>query len=172
MKLRVELGNSMIEPLLEVSASSHSHIDARSGRHRFAGVRIELPSDWADISADLPLGASPTLAKLLGNGALQFRVWQYFPQLAGAFEALDAKSAVFAFAEKFGLGTPSEIESGSAVQNFAIATYQHGNDIIRVWCFTGGRNVALLTYVGYIPSPTSSEFSEAHSIAMSLTFDN
>lgn len=162
----------MIEPQLEPSASSHSHSDARSGRHRFAGVRIELPSDWADISADLPLGASPTLAKLLGNGALQFRVWQHFPQRAGAIGALDAKNAVSAFAENFGLGAPSEIESGFAARNFAIATYQHGNDIIRVWCFTGGRNVALLTYVGYIPSPKNSEFSEAHAIAMSLTFDN
>ena len=163
----------MIELQLESTGLPHlSPGDARLGRRSFAGVRIGLPADWSDISADLPLGASPTLAKFLGNGALQFRVWRQLPLLAGVIEKIDARSAIIAFAEEFSLGAPSDIESGSAAHNFAISTYQRGNDIIRVWCFTGGRNLALLTYVGYFPTPASLELGEAHAIAMSLTFDN
>lgn len=138
----------------------------------FAGVKVKLPFDWSDISADLPRGTIPTLAKMLGNGALQFRVWRRLPALAGSFDNVDAKSAVLAFADEFGLGVPSAIESGFEASKFAVATYQRGDDVIRVWCFVTERNVALLTYVGYLPAQASSELSEAHAIAMSLVFDD
>lgn len=138
----------------------------------FAGVRIKLPADWSDISSDLPRGTIPTLAKLLGNGVLQFRVWRRLLSLPVSFNNVDATSAVLAFAEEFELGAPLEIESGFETSNFAVSTYHRGDDVVRVWCFAAGRSVALLTYVGYAPAQSSSELSEAHGIAMSLVFDD
>lgn len=156
--------------------SAHAERLARGGapahERNFAGVRVKLPFDWSDISADLPRGTIPTLAKLLGNGALQFRVWRRLPALPGSFDGVDATNTVLAFADEFGLGAPSAIESGFEASKFAVGTYERGDDVVRVWCFVAGRNVALLTYVGYSPAQARSELSEAHAIAMSLVFDD
>jgi hypothetical protein len=146
--------------------------DAHARERSFAGVRIKLPIDWSDISADLPTGAIPTLAKLMGNGALQFRVWRRLPSFPEPFGNLDATSAVVAFANQFGLGEPSAMDSGLEASKFAVATYRRRDDVIRVWCFAAGHSMALLTYVGYALMQTSSEVGEADAIAMSLVFDD
>jgi hypothetical protein len=152
-------------------AGSQPLAKAKERKRSFAGVRLTLPSDWTEISADLPEGAVPTLAKSSGNGALQFRVYRRLPSFPGSLDHVEAKSVLAAFAEEYSLGAPLNNEPGPAVPKFAVATYRRSDDLIRVWCFTAGRSVALLTYVCYFPTQASSELSEAHAIAMSVVFD-
>lgn len=76
------------------------------------------------------------------------------------------------FADTHSLGVAADIERGKSANHYICGSFLHGQDLIRAWYVTNGRDVALVTYVAAAASrDAAAELADAGTIVRSIGFD-
>lgn len=140
---------------------------------KFAGLTLLVPEGWGDITADLPPGSPPTLARGSGVGALQFSVARY---RGGADPQIDTERlreffSSFCKAHSLGEIEPSVVaKARSRGVGGVSSTLQ---EVVAVWYLSNGNDVALVTYTSLAPGNprTAEELSEVQAVVESIEFD-
>jgi hypothetical protein len=138
----------------------------------FAGLKLRIPEGWCDISADLPPGSPPTLARGTGVGALQFSVAKWHGGVNPVVAEGDLREMFLRFcqAHSFHDMEPS-IPEGCGVPCIGgvSATPQ---EVVAVWFLSNGTDVALVTYTRpHANDPaTAEELRQATDMVGSITF--
>lgn len=112
----------------------------------FAGLHIALPTDWDDITTELPSDTPPTLARCNGVGALQFSVAKYVSGPVPDIDATELRGFLTDLGSRRGLSI-SSLSAGVGRNRFVVGTHEAGGELIRVWYVTNARDLALVTYV-------------------------
>lgn len=112
-------------------------------------VQLTVPEDWADITDGLEGGNNPcTVANPQdGAGALQLSLGLFQGGKVPNLSERELRNMVLRFGEEQGLGDAlddSTFTKGSLVG--AGMSFHTGEDFIRAWCVSDGKNFARLTY--------------------------
>ena len=108
---------------------------------------VRFSDGWGDITDEVESIDPPwTLAKLDGVGALQFSVATYNDGQAPDPSPEILLSMLRDFASSHGLGDLGDIVTEQAELRIAAASFRLGDDFIRVWYASDGRNFAKATY--------------------------
>jgi len=130
---------------------------------------VALPC-WEDISGSVESDERCfTLARGDGIGALQFSVARYTEGLVPDPSPHDLSEMVAAFAEARGLGAPREVIVESVPLRLAAGSFALGEDFLRVWQVSDGRNFAFVTYTCE-SGQQHRELGECERIVRSLLF--
>jgi hypothetical protein len=139
-------------------------------RVAFDTFTVQAPDGWVDITSDVTSEDAPyTLAHMDGVGALQFSV-----ALKKAGPAPNPTPAVLwemveEFARKRGLGKPVAMTSEPGPVALAAGSFEWGEDFVRVWQISDGRNFAFVTYTCAAGS-VGPELAACEQIVRSITF--
>ncbi len=137
----------------------------------FAGIHLSLRSGWLDVTAELPSGSPPTLAKATGVGALQFSIARYSSGQRPGFTLARLEGLLAEFGESRSLGVPAAQERDGDKGRFVAASFQNADELVRVWYLTNGTDLALVTYVsGAVGIGMIQELDEAAEIVKSIDF--
>ena len=141
-------------------------------RIRLGAISVAAPEPWSNVRDDLPEGSPLTLARgREGCGALQFSLALYRAGSDPHVTVGDLSELLAGFADRNGLGQATQQSSLDGPVRYAAATFRLGEDSVRVWYCSDGRNVALVTYVAGSDEPgLRREVSEADMILRSLSF--
>ncbi|MCW3848814.1 hypothetical protein OF829_16370 [Sphingomonas sp. LB-2] len=134
-------------------------------RAGFAGVEIDVPAGWLDITDDLDDDPPPTLAREDGVGAIQFSIAWYE---SGALPGIDEVALQQMLWSRFGSPTVTE----QTCPHLVVGTDTMMEDNrLGAWYVSDGASVAFVTYVGEATDPASAgELADARGIACSLRF--
>ncbi len=116
-------------------------------RVAFDTFAVDAPRGWSDITDTVDADNPPsTLAHRDGFGALQFSValYQSGPVPDPTPEVL--RGMVEEFGRKRGLGEPSAVDTELGPPRLAAGSFTWGEDFLRVWQVSDGRNFAFVTY--------------------------
>ena len=108
---------------------------------------VTTPSDWLDVTEGIGSDETPfTLARNDGVGALQFSVGTYESGTAPdiTLESLRTLLDDFAFSRELGKAF-DEVRYESPVLVMG-RSYRTGNNFVRVWYCSNGKDIALVTY--------------------------
>ncbi|HBJ85974.1 MAG TPA: hypothetical protein DDZ88_19325 [Verrucomicrobiales bacterium] len=139
----------------------------------FAGVQLDLESDWCDITDTLPVGTTPTLALEGGIGALQFSIAQYSRGKPTNIERVHLEQLLYYFEDAQDLGRVHEVIQFHGDGTFGISCdYDQPSEFIRVWYVTDGMSIAFVTYTSTNDQSEAfqSELGQATAIAESVQF--
>jgi hypothetical protein len=116
-------------------------------RVAFDTFAVEAPRGWADITDTVEADNPPyTLAHRNGVGALQFSVALYESGPVPDPTPAVLRGMVEEFGHKRGLGEPSAIVAEPGPPRLAAGSFAWGEDFLRVWQVSDGRNFAFVTY--------------------------
>jgi hypothetical protein len=121
----------------------------RHGKRTFGGLTVTAPPPWKDVTHEMGAPAPPfTLADTsVDVGVLQFSVARYVGGQIPDPSAAD----LLAMAEELGaahrLGEPFGHRVQGGKMRRATVSYHDGDDFIRVWYVSDGRDIAKVTYV-------------------------
>jgi hypothetical protein len=108
---------------------------------------VDAPRGWEDVTASLEADDPPfTLARGDGVGALQFSIALCMKGPVPDPSTDDLLLMVSSFAEARGLGTPREVAVELGPVRLAAGSFTWGDDFLRVWQVSDGRNFAFVTY--------------------------
>ncbi len=137
----------------------------------FAGLSLQLPPGWCDITSDLAEGSPPTLARgANGVGALQFSVAHYrsgpvpgleLPELIEMLEGLAQSEAMASRGNRRTRQTPLPC---------VWEDFDHLGDFVRLYYTSDGENVAMITYRCQLSDALTGEPAEADEIVLSVRF--
>lgn len=138
----------------------------------FAGLILQIPEGWGDISADLPPDHPPTLAHGTGVGALQFSVARY---QSGTKPAIDEDALTRLFVEFCRTHSLDGIEPSILLTSKSLCVGGVSirlEEVVAVWYVSNGTDVALVTYTALRPDDplTKKELCEACAIVESIEF--
>ncbi len=137
---------------------------------RFAGLKLQIPEGWGDISEDLPPDSPPTLARRTGVGALQFSVARYRSGARPAIDEEELKKLFIGFcqAQSFGRIEPSVLLTSKTACVGGVSITPE--EVVAVWYLSNGADVALVTYTRLGPEDptTKEELSEAKAMVESI----
>jgi hypothetical protein len=138
---------------------------------RFPGFQIDAADDWRDITESLNNPkAPPTLAMPDGVGALQFSLARYKTGTIPSPTIADLLSMVREFADNKDLDEPFDEDTFSEDVMGAGASFKGGEDLIRVWYISDGKNFVLVTYVCGWESRDTTEVQECNSFVRNIRF--
>ena len=134
-------------------------------------LTAELPTEWLDVSEELPPGSPPTLARADGVGALQFSFARYESGECPSF-ASDLRELLEGFGAPRGLGELTNAIEARGVLPYARGDFASDDEFIRVWYMTNGKDLVLATYVvlGSHVGTAAAELEEASRIVASVDF--
>jgi len=135
-------------------------------------AQMSVPGAWRDITADLPLGTPPTLAKgEEGLGAFQISVAKYKSSQPPIIELNALADMLSRFAHDRQLGDGSAPRVMKTVLGVS-RDFASDGDFCRVWLISNRRDVVFATYTvaAVRGRDFSDELSEAESIAESVRF--
>lgn len=137
-----------------------------------AGLQLDLPPSWADITLDLPEGSPPTFARADGVGALQFSVMRYKSGEAPRFDAAALEALLSKFENAQGLRSAAETEVVQDSPTVVAGCYTREDELVRVWYVSNGLDLALATFLVVADDWHShvAEALEAASIVCSVRF--
>lgn len=117
-------------------------------RANVAGMSLELPTGWSDVTDDLPEGSPPTLAREDGVGALQFSIARHSGGASASFSIQVLLSLLEEFAAAHGLAVASNsiITSEKPGRLQISANLSDSSDFIRTWYVSDGTDLVLITY--------------------------
>jgi hypothetical protein len=116
-------------------------------RVTFETFAVQAPGGWADITDEVEADDPPyTLAHRDGVGALQFSVALYKSGRIPDPTLADLLAMVTEFGCKRGLGEPSSVLVEPGPPRLAAGSFAWGEDFLRVWQVSDGRNFAFVTY--------------------------
>lgn len=116
-------------------------------RRRLLNFTLELPPGWAEITAELPGDAPPTIAKKRGVGALQFSQVEFEggpPERLDADDLLDMVKGIARSADRF-IAFDEVTESHGGRSMGAVSLVLDGN-FVRLWGVSDGNGVVVATY--------------------------
>lgn len=136
----------------------------------FAGVELNLPDGWLDVTDSLPEHSPFTLSRADGLGAIQFSVAHY---RAGPTPKIDAQALIAMLCERaqsFPIPlTPSLIQSEPRIVVGGAAS--QAGETLGAWQISDGSNVAFVTYFASDEQlRCRQELAEAETIVKSITF--
>ncbi|WP_224247234.1 hypothetical protein [Hyalangium gracile] len=116
---------------------------------RLGPVQLKVPQDWADITDELEGDDKPyTVADPQeGVGALQLSTGLFQGGVVPHPSESDLRAMVLRFGEERGLG--DALDETRFTKNSLMGagmSFHEGEDLIRVWCVSDGKNFALVTY--------------------------
>ena len=137
----------------------------------FYGIALRLPSDWRDITDDLPDGSPPTLAKPNGLGAIQFSIARHQGGEAAHIDRAALQGLLEDFCARHGfdcLPQSDDHDNIQVVKSRAIVDAE----LVAIWFASNGADVVLATYVSQQPGSrdTTDELNEAEAVIGSLRF--
>jgi hypothetical protein len=137
----------------------------------FYGLALRLPSDWRDITPDLPAGAPPTLAKPDGVGAIQFSIAQYQGGEAPHVDRAALQNLLENFCARHGFNCHPQAEGHGNIQVVKSHAIMD-RELVAVWYVSNGADVVLATYVSQRADSdvTNDELREAETVIRSLKF--
>ena len=118
-------------------------------------LRVSVPTDWDDITAELPAGMPFTLARQDGVGALQFSVGTYTSGALPHVTMDDLRRLLSDRAASHDLGAARELTVFDADNVSVRGDFSTKAETCLVWYWSDRRSVALVTYVGIGPSTLS-----------------
>jgi len=116
-------------------------------RIAFDSFSVVTPPGWEDIAAPVEADEPPfTLARGDGFGALQFSIALYLSGPVPDPSPNDLSAMVTTFAVARGLDSPSEVAVESGPLRLAAGSFAWGENFLRVWQVSDGRNFAFVTF--------------------------
>ena len=113
----------------------------------FDTFAVQVPRGWADITDPVEAANPPsTLAHREGVGALQFSVALYKSGPVPDPTPAVLCGMVEEFGRKRGLGEPAATVAEIGPPVLAAGSFAWGEDFLRVWQVSDGRNFAFVTY--------------------------
>jgi hypothetical protein len=114
----------------------------------FGAFSISVADGWEDITATLDDANAPlTVADpISGVGALQFSPAIYTGGRLPRVRSDDLTALLDEFAARHGLGDPFDRSTDSGGVAIEGASFHSGEDLIRAWYASDGKNVMLVTY--------------------------
>lgn len=111
----------------------------------FAGLMIDLPADWLDITDDGDPNCPPTLARQDGVGVIQFSVAHYQGGAPPNITLVELTSMFAEFAAAHGL--QGEIEPDRGARSTVVGSCSRSRDeVLCAWYVSDGWSVATVTY--------------------------
>jgi hypothetical protein len=139
-------------------------------RIAFDSFSVVTPPGWEDYTDAVEDDDPPaTLVRADGVGALQFSVALYADGPVPDPSPADLSGMVGSFAQARGLGAPREAAAESAPLRLAAGSFTWGEDFLRVWKVSDGRNFALVTYTCEL-GHESRELGECERIVRTIRF--
>lgn len=145
-------------------------------RYAFAGIVLDFPPEWRDVTDDLPVGTPPTLAR--GDhamGVLQFTIARYTGGKPPEYDSRVLISLARQFESAHALipaGTIGGFVNPTFVTFGVFADYSQEGSSRRVWFVSDGEHLAFVTFTG-VPG-TSCEWArelwEADEMVRSIAF--
>jgi hypothetical protein len=116
-------------------------------RVAFATFAVEVPDGWADITQVVEAKNPPyTLAHRNGLGALQFSTALYKSGPIPNPSLADLQEMIAEFSHTHVLGEPTDVVADPGPPAMVAASFAWGDDFLRVWQVSDGRNFARVTY--------------------------
>ena len=108
---------------------------------------VRCSKGWCDITDEVQATDPPwTLAKPDGVGAFQFSVATYKSGSIPNKTSTVLLAMLRDFASSHSLGEQTDIVTEDGALRVAAASFRHGDDFLRVWYGSDGRNFAKITY--------------------------
>jgi hypothetical protein len=144
-------------------------------RVRFSGLKLLLAQGWCDVTGDLDPGVPGTLARSEESvGALQLSVARYS---AGANRQITVEHLRGLLANMFStrnFGARSNVVEWCNGGKYVRGDHRKEGDFHRIWYFSDGLNVALVTYTSIGVSEGDPrilrELTESETIVRSIEF--
>ena len=138
---------------------------------QFHSLALRLPSDWRDITDDLPDGSPPTLAKPDGVGAIQFSIARHQGGEAPHVDRAALQNLLENFCARQGFDCHPQAESHDNIQVVKSHALMDGG-LVAIWYVSNGADVVLSTYVSQQSGSdaTRVEWQEAEVIIRSIRF--
>jgi len=137
-----------------------------------AGVRLEIPDGWKDITGSLQPSSPTTLAHPNGVGALQLSIAKYEGGTSPEVRLTDLRDLLIRFCRQHSLVTKeTSLLEGSQTPCVGCVSIT-SEEIIAVWFLSDGRDLILATYTSLSPGDpaTMKEIDEATQMVKSLGF--
>ena len=139
-------------------------------RVAFDTFAVDVPRGWADITDTVEAGSPPyTLAHRDGVGALQLSVALYQSGPVPDPTPAVLRRMVEEFGLKRGLGEPWAVVMEPGPPVLAAGSFAWGDDFVRVWQVSDGRNFAFVTYTCAAPD-AGAELLACERIVRSIVF--
>lgn len=135
---------------------------------KLANLQLDTPSAWLDITEDLEPDSPFTLAKTDGVGAFQISVATQTGGAPAMIELSSLKKIFMEFVRSQKLiGGFNRLESPNPL--LVAESFQMGDQFVRVWYYSNGRDLALATYVS-VQGDEKSEIADCDEIVSSFRF--
>jgi hypothetical protein len=116
-------------------------------RVEFDVFAVDVPRGWTDVTGTVKADNPPfTLARGDGVGALQFSIALYKGGPAPDSSPSDLGVMVERFRRESGLGEPAALVTEPGPPLLAAGSFAWGDNFLRVWQVSDGRNFAFITY--------------------------
>jgi hypothetical protein len=116
-------------------------------RVAFDTFAVQVPRGWVDVTESVEGDDPPyTVAHRQGVGALQFSVALYESGPIPNPTPAVLLGMVREFGRIRGLGEPSAVVTEPGPPRLAAGSFAWGDDFVRVWQVSDGRNFAFVTY--------------------------
>lgn len=119
----------------------------RGVRQRMLNFTLELPTDWSDITGELPGNPPPTVAKKRGVGALQLTQAELEtgePMTLSADDLLEMVKGIAMSADSV-IAFDEQSSTQGTLRIAAVSLALEGN-FVRLWGICDGRGVVIATY--------------------------
>ena len=141
-------------------------------RVKFDMFAVQVPRGWGDITDTVEADNPPyTLAHRDGVGALQFSVALHTGGKVTNPSPADLWGMVEQFGEAQGLAEPTDVVTELGPPRLAAATFPGGENFLRVWQVSDGRNFAFVTYT-CAAEDAGPELPVCERIVRSITFES
>jgi hypothetical protein len=113
----------------------------------FDTFAVWAPAGWADFTATVDTDNPPyTIAHRDGLGALQFTAIMYKSGPVPNPTQADLQEMVEEVGARLGLGAPANVRTERGPPKLAAGSFAWGDNFLRVWQLSDGRNFARATY--------------------------
>jgi len=137
---------------------------------QFGPLMADVPEGWIDVTEQVPVPDPPiTLARLNGAGALQFSTAEFTEGIPPNPMRSDLQEFLEQKAVQDRWGPPIRHETGTGSMMFASGEFRVGQDYMKAWYLSDGRNFAFATYVCDW-AEQEQERGEVEAIVRSLSF--
>lgn len=139
-------------------------------RVAFNTFAVQVPGGWSDITDTVEADSPPdTLAHRDGVGALQFSAALYDSGPVPDPTPAVLRGMVEEFGRKRELGEPSAVIAEPGPPMLAAGSFAWGEDFLRVWQVSDGRNFAFVSYI-CTADHAGSELEVCERIVRSIVF--
>jgi hypothetical protein len=139
-----------------------------SAKVRYAGLLMDVPEGWLDISDDLPPGGPYTLAKADGQGAIQISAYLYKDGECPRIEVHTLLEMCAHHCRSAKLNITPEVVADS--RTICVGGTSKENEIVGFWYLTDKENIAMITYTGPLDGNGPPELADAERFVRSVEF--